>query len=278
MPKTKAPKHTKKTTGKYTSAGFHPRVANEASPPETPQPDSPIPNIKADTDEKSNSAPQSEPVKSQTPPAVAEVIKSEVQKPEEKSDIPSVPSVDPDAPLKIDNLTGRTEVPNIERNAPLKIDEVSITDELSIKEKTNKKLFLAGIMIFTAIIVGTGIFATFWLNNKTNKVSDENLITPTPEIEPTLPVLDKASLTFEVLNGSGVAGAAKKYADNMQSLGYNVVKTGNADKSDYKATLLYVAGNMLDKFGSVLTDLKISSVAGTLTDSTASARIIIGKE
>jgi hypothetical protein len=37
----------------------------------------------------------------------------------------------------------------------------------------------------------------------------------------------------EVLNGSGVAGAAKKVADQLAEAGYEVTRTVNAPKSDY---------------------------------------------
>jgi hypothetical protein len=37
----------------------------------------------------------------------------------------------------------------------------------------------------------------------------------------------------EVLNGSGVAGAAKKVADQLTQAGFEVTRTDNAPKSDY---------------------------------------------
>lgn len=274
----------KKYTRKKPRAQFQPTSVPEAStsnlkasqPAETMPPETPITSDQKPAD--STSQPQA----ATNPPSTSDV-QDKNEKPEEtineKSSTPEVPSIDPNAPLKIEELTSRSEVPTIDKNAPLKIEEVSISDELSIKEKTNKKLFLIGIAVFTAIIVGTGIFATFWLNtNPSRELSETKEVSPGPEVAPTKPAFDKGSITFEVLNGSGLAGAAKKYADNLQTLGYNVVKIGNADNSEYQNTQLYVASNLLDKIDPVLTDLKISSVSGTLTDSTASARIIVGKE
>jgi hypothetical protein len=56
-----------------------------------------------------------------------------------------------------------------------------------------------------------------------------------PESSPTKgEVPDKASLTIQVLNGSGAAGAAGKMATLLKTLGYTKVTTGNADAYTYK--------------------------------------------
>ena len=75
---------------------------------------------------------------------------------------------------------------------------------------------------------------------------------------------------------------AKKIAAKIQDLGYQVVKTGNSDKSDYSQTQVFVKKDVLDKVDLVIADLrdviKIASVAGQLQEGTASVRIIIGKD
>lgn len=125
-----------------------------------------------------------------------------------------------------------------------------------------------------------------------------NVIQPTPVITPapiptpaptSQPVLNRSDWSLEILNGSGVTGAAKKLADKIQPLGYPVVKTGNADKDNYSRTQILVKKSLQDKVELIIADLKdiikIASVAGDLPaggqglkDSTASARIIIGKD
>lgn len=105
---------------------------------------------------------------------------------------------------------------------------------------------------------------------------------PTPTPSPTPAPLVRSDWSFEVLNGSGVTGLAKTMADKLTNLGYSVVKTGNADKSNYKTTQVFVKSNLKDKVDLVIADLKdtvkIASFGGELTDSTASARIILGKD
>ncbi len=107
--------------------------------------------------------------------------------------------------------------------------------------------------------------------------------TPTPVPSPTpKQQLIRSERSFEVLNGSGVIGAAKKLADKLRELGYQVIKVGNADRDDYPKNLILVGKDQREKVDVLIADLrdviKIASVGGELTDSTASARIIIGKE
>lgn len=141
------------------------------------------------------------------------------------------------------------------------------------------------IIILLVILLGGG----FLLNKKFHFLSGLRpgapVATATPIPAPTVtpaPAINKSDWSFEVLNGTGVTGEAKKLADKIQALGYPVVKTGNADKSNYSRTQILVKKDLLDKADLVVADLqdtiKIASVAGELKDSTASARLIIGKD
>ncbi len=149
-----------------------------------------------------------------------------------------------------------------------------------------KKILIVAIIILI-------LLAGAYLANKRFQVSSKlkNVIQPTPvatatpvptPIPTTKPALDKSEWSLEILNGSGITGAAKKVADKVQSLGYPVIKTGNADKETYRETEILVKKELKDKIDLVIADLKdtvkIASVAGELKDSTASARIILGKD
>ena len=43
---------------------------------------------------------------------------------------------------------------------------------------------------------------------------------------------------MEVLNGSGVGGVAQKFTNYIRQNGFDVIYTGNADRSDYDKTVL----------------------------------------
>ncbi len=152
-------------------------------------------------------------------------------------------------------------------------------DQKSQGRKSGTVFLIIGLVVIAAIL-GFIFFQMRGLVGTAQpspEPSSEPIPSPSPE-----PVLNRSDWSFEVLNGSGVTGAAKKVADRIQELGYQVTKTGNADKSNYEKTQILVQKDLMEKIDLVAADLKdvirIASVAGELKDSTASARIIIGKD
>lgn len=155
-----------------------------------------------------------------------------------------------------------------------------------LSEKKNQLLFCLGGLIAGLIIGLTTI--TFFLkcqfkkteNKEPKKISVKEKVVPTPT--PVKKVLKKNECYLEVLNGSGIAGMAKKGAEKLTNMGFTVVKIGNAD-DDYrfKENRLYLNQDFEDFGELLLNELKIefdvSSISGTLTEGTASARLIIGK-
>lgn len=113
--------------------------------------------------------------------------------------------------------------------------------------------------------------------------------TSTPTAKPTVNPIDKATgldrskLSIQILNGSGVTGAAKKASDFLESLGYNVIKTGNANNSDYAQTEIQISSSQSKYLDLLKKDLSINyTIGNTSTDKSASesadAIVIIGKE
>lgn len=150
--------------------------------------------------------------------------------------------------------------------------------------KKSKTLFLILILLVIALI-GSGLFLRERIKNlvKGDAVpSPSSISEATPSPSPTPDPLVRSEWSFEVLNGSGTSGLAKKVASSLEDLGYQVIKTGNADKSNYSKTEILVKKDQLEKIDLVIADLKdvikIASVAGELDEGTASARIIIGKD
>lgn len=162
-------------------------------------------------------------------------------------------------------------------NGPAFSSQVSYSNQ---KGSSFKTLVLFLILL---IILGVGGFYGWRYFNrniaKPAQVNPAPLVSPTPA--PTRS-LNRAEWSFEVLNGSGVTGAAKVAADNLTGLGYVVVKTGNADKSNYTKNELFVREGKSADSNLILADLKtdfsIASVSGELTEGTASARLIIGSK
>lgn len=74
-------------------------------------------------------------------------------------------------------------------------------------------------------------------------------VTPTPTKKPTptptpartattAAELKRQAISIQVLNGSGIAGAAKKAADYLASLFYTIAVTGNAENYNFEKTIL----------------------------------------
>lgn len=198
----------------------------------------------------------------------------------ESAKVKPIPAVEPNATLEIEKITKSQEVPTVDKNSPLKVEEIETKKDEPPIEKSGKKLFVLGGIVLALIILGVLGFVFLFAQNqpaeKKAAVTQETVkTTPTPE------AINRSEWSFEVLNGSGVAGAAKNAADKLKTLGYHVINTDNADTSNYTENKLYVAADMTDKEDLLIADLKadftIASVSGVLKNSTASARIIIGK-
>ena len=146
---------------------------------------------------------------------------------------------------------------------------------------SSKKLITLVLFILAILVIGGGIYFIAGLGGSKKPSSPTPTPSPTAEPTPFPKALNRAEWPLEVLNGSEVTGAAKKLADQLKALGYPVVKTGNADRDDYTQSEFFVRKELADSVDLVILDIKdiikIASISGELTDSTASARIIIGK-
>lgn len=241
----------------------------EAESPDTKDPEKETLEEEAsDTQESETEKPEEEAAKNKAS------AKDENSKQDEKID---VPTVDPNASLKIDELTVKP------KKAEIEIEEsFAENGEENKLEKRNKKIYILGSIIAVLVIISVAALLFFYVGKlfapeKKEPPKDEKKV-----VKEEKPTLDKPEWTIEVLNGSGVPGAAKEVADQLTEAGYTVVSTGNAQGYDYEESELLVAEDMIDKADLLKEDIKdiidISGTAGELDDSTASARIIIGKE
>lgn len=158
---------------------------------------------------------------------------------------------------------------------------------LSNQEQKNYHLFIVGVVILALVVLSTATLGYFVLQ-KSDKSSPQTSISSSPsptsnQPQPTLKtVFDRSGWALEVLNGSGVPGSAARIAEKLKNLGYSTIKIGNADKKSYKQTQIYISPTLLNQSDLLLEDLKetvnVSTISGELKDSTASARIILGRE
>ena len=166
------------------------------------------------------------------------------------------------------------------------------------------------LIIFAIIVIGLiwGIQKLFFGGSKEEKTvaitptpteyqfpTDTPAPSPTGALEPTVTPtskavntvdsatgLDRSTLSVEVQNGSGEAGAASKGADVLKSFGYKVIGTGNADNFDYQDTTIKVKSTKINFLYLLKKDLGFSYTVGSnsadlASSSTADALVIIGK-
>ncbi len=179
-----------------------------------------------------------------------------------------------------------SEAEPIKRSFIVNKDNPPMYEQKSGEKKSGKKLLIFVIVLILLLAGGYLANKKFRVVSKVKSiVQPAPVTTPTPVPSPSpvsQPVLNRSDWSLEVLNGSGVTGAAKKIADKIQALGYPVVKTGNADKDNYAVTQILVKKELQSQVELVIADLKdiikIASVGGELKEGTAAARIIIGKD
>lgn len=170
------------------------------------------------------------------------------------------------------------------------------------------------LLILIALIIIFGAIGVYWLGragmSKPAEYAGENKmravtasVLPTSSVSAVLNVptgqedavrekiaqIDRGSIDLIVLNGSGVQGAATTTALYLKKLGYNVIKTENADSFDYEGVRVFVKKSSgqtalllkkdLDEFqkNEIQGNLRASVSAGISDNITYDAEVIIGK-
>ena len=130
------------------------------------------------------------------------------------------------------------EAPHLEK--PLVFDE---------DKKLNIKLIIAITLVsaLVAAFVSGGVYV-YLSGVESTKNGPSATSSPEPSAEPsneptatpnaTPAPVDVSKYTVEVLNGSGAIGAASGAKDVLTKAKFNVVKTGNAGRYDYKSTVI----------------------------------------
>lgn len=190
----------------------------------------------------------------------------------------------------LETQKGGTVEPSTHEQKPSPLEEEDITANEPLfepEEKSKKKLYIiVAIIIIGLAAVSVWIFMNFNKNKgaaekKPETTQSQQISAPVvTEVKEPEGTFDRSKITLEILNGSGVAGVAKKVADSLSALEYQIVKVGNAQENT-QTSQIFVSAD-LEKFQSeFLKDLdgivEEATISGKLEDSTASARIIIGK-
>lgn len=163
-----------------------------------------------------------------------------------------------------------------------------VVPEISVHHTPSKRrpiIIWAIILVVASLVAGGIIFAVSGRAGSFLPSSPPSTPTPTssPTPTPDLTRLDRSTLKVQVLNGSGVVGAAGTMKDILEEKGYTVDNTGNADNYDYETTQILVKPEKEAFIAFLTEDLKESYSLGT-SEATLEenvpydVRIIVGKE
>lgn len=159
----------------------------------------------------------------------------------------------------------------------------------------NKRKRLILIFLIVLILLVIGLVALYIIGG-TIKRPTPVAVTPAPTALPTLiptetpdasvsavlTASQAGTLRVSIQNGSGIPGAAQKYATSLKAAGYTQVTTGNADKFDYKGITLFVNQKTKLYLTQLEKDILKASASGAIKSSVddtikTDVQIIIGK-
>lgn len=184
-------------------------------------------------------------------------------------------------------LTQVVEVVSEEADEKRKV----LVDELFQKKEpvlTNRKthpllLWAIGTVVVCLVVGGALLLVSGKKGSLSLVVSSKPTPIPQATPSPTPGVVSRASLSIQVLNGGGVAGAASKMKKALEDKGYTVSDTGNAPSYTYDTTEILVKLSKKAYLPLLEEDLKDSYTLGTSAATleervSFDAQVIVGKK
>jgi hypothetical protein len=136
------------------------------------------------------------------------------------------------------------------------------------KSNDGFELLVVGTFFSILVIGGTILLGSFYFKSNEKKVVEKVVVpTPLPTAIPTVEI--KKEVTFEVINASGIKGAAAKYGKQLEELGFKVIMLASSNEK-HSGLELYGANDLVINIPGI-------KYMGEITNSTASARLVIGK-
>lgn len=151
-----------------------------------------------------------------------------------------------------------------------KINKDEIKSDSEINSESFEKTNYLWIIIPTALLIGALVGGLITYFSGISKLNPESTPTPVVTIQPTIQptptaspssTLKKDVLKIQILNGSGVSGAASKAKTLLEGLGYKEIDTGNANMSDLAQTEIAIKDTKKEYLDLIIKDLSKSYTA-----------------
>lgn len=98
----------------------------------------------------------------------------------------------------------------------------------------------------TLVLVAIGAVAIMMLNSGLDAAPGDTAAPVTPTATATAEPTQDPTVSITVLNGTATSGLAGEVADTLRAAGWTVGAASNADKQDYKDTIVYYADPALE--------------------------------
>lgn len=154
-------------------------------------------------------------------------------------------------------------------------------EEMGKKSMRNQYILLAICIIFLAFAISYFLLWSKTISNPWSKKPESlqpkpTAVTVSPRISqphPTAePLVDKATVRIEILNGSGIEGQAGKLSNLLQEIGYSDITTGNIDNSEQRTTITYKKSISKDALAEITDAIKNDFPDPTLQAASQSAK------
>jgi hypothetical protein len=176
-------------------------------------------------------------------------------------------------------------VAEIEEEKPVLTEPIEYSGQkisFDFKKTLPLLLVIAGGLLIIA--GGVSVYRRAMKGRETAQVEPTPTLAPVEEVQATpTPSINRADLKIQILNGSGVKGAAGEAASFLEEKGYEDIKTGNADAYDYEETVVQIKEDKKDFLDILRADLAenytLAEETETLeADSSFDAMVILGAE
>lgn len=139
-------------------------------------------------------------------------------------------------------------------------NNVQVVEKPVPEGNKKKKLLLVIIVLLLMGLLGVG--AWYILSEPEFDTTDDVIVTdttpePTQEPSPTMTPepIDRAEISIQVLNGTGVAGEAGLLQDELEGIEYEDIEVDNADDQDYESAEVTFDENLSQTAVTEITDL-----------------------
>src|SRR3989338_2423572 len=185
-----------------------------------------------------------------------------------------------------DSGTGATAEPQVEAAVEPPVEPENGQTEPAAQTRQGHAWLWAVVGLITGVVLGGG--GVFLVLNRgmagipsaSQKTGEQQETAEEPTATPVVE-LDRADLRVQVLNGSGVAGAAATAKALLEGMGYEEVAVGNADVDDALETEISIKESKADYMDLLIEDLGgdyelASQTASLEADSEYDAVIVLG--